>query len=102
MPVGATSIMCNVERTSVVDRRQFITTALGLSAIAFSGLPAPAATMTYDDAVRTSRAPLQAAPRDRELVRFATLAANSHNTQPRKFNAHGNESVFVFFFLWCF
>lgn len=91
MPVGATSVMCNVEWTSVVDRRQFITTALGLSATAFSGLPAPAATMTYDEAVSTSRAPLQAAPRDRELVRFATLAANSHNTQPWIFTARGNE-----------
>ncbi|PMX44218.1 Tat pathway signal protein, partial [Pseudomonas sp. MPR-R2A6] len=38
--------------------------------------------MTYDEAVKASRAPLGAASRDRELVRFATLAANSHNTQP--------------------
>lgn len=49
--------------------------------------------MTYDEAVNISRAPLQAAPRDRELVRFATLAANSHNTQPWIFSAHGNEIV---------
>ncbi|MGY8708635.1 Tat pathway signal protein [Bradyrhizobium sp. 18BD] len=47
--------------------------------------------MTYDEAVKASRAPLQAAPRDRELVRFATLAANSHNTQPWIFSAHANE-----------
>nr|WP_245331931.1 Tat pathway signal protein [Bradyrhizobium sp. NAS80.1] len=47
--------------------------------------------MTYDEAVNTSRAPLQAAPRDRELVRFATLAANSHNIQPWIFFARGNE-----------
>lgn len=80
-----------VERKLVVDRRQFIATALGFSASAISGLPAAAATMTYDGAVNTSRAPLQAAPRDRELVRFATLAANSHNTQPWTFSAHGNE-----------
>ena len=38
--------------------------------------------MTYEEAVTASRAPLQTVPRDRELVRFATLAANSHNTQP--------------------
>jgi hypothetical protein len=47
--------------------------------------------MTYDEAVRVSRAPLQTSPRDRELVRFATLAANSHNTQPWTFTAHANE-----------
>lgn len=75
----------------MVDRRQFITTALGLSAAA-SGVPAAAAaTITYDEAVRTSRGPLRAAPRDRELVRFATLAANSHNTQPWIFSARSNE-----------
>ena len=74
----------------MVDRRQFIAATLGLSAAAVSGLPAGAAGMTYDEAVKTSRAPLRAAPRDRELVRFATLAANSHNTQPWIFSAHDN------------
>ena len=64
---------------------------LGLSAAAVGGLPAGAAGMTYDEAVKTSRAPLRSAPRDRELVRFATLAANSHNTQPWMFSAGGNE-----------
>lgn len=47
--------------------------------------------MTYDETVNASRTPLQAVPRDRELVRFATLAANSHNTQPWIFSARGNE-----------
>lgn len=75
----------------VVDRRHFIATALGLSAAAISNLPAAAATMTYDETVNASRTPLQAVPRDRELVRFATLAANSHNTQPWIFSARGNE-----------
>ena len=75
----------------VVDRRQFIGAALALSAAAAGGLPAGAASMTYDEAVKMSRAPLGAAPRDRELVRFATLAANSHNTQPWIFAAHGDE-----------
>jgi len=75
----------------VVDRRQFIKATLGLSAAAVGSLPAGATSMTYDEAVNTSRAPLAAAPRDRELVRFATLAANSHNTQPWIFAAHGNE-----------
>jgi len=75
----------------VVDRRRFIATTLGLSAVAVSGLSAGAAGMTYDEAVKTSRASLRSAPRDRELVRFATLAANSHNTQPWIFSARGDE-----------
>jgi hypothetical protein len=80
-----------VERTLVVDRRQFIAAALGCCSTAIGGLPAAAATMTYDEAVNASRAPLQAAPRNRELVRFATLAANSHNTQPWIFSARDNQ-----------
>jgi hypothetical protein len=47
--------------------------------------------MTYDQAVRSTWGPLQATPRDRELVRYATLAANSHNTQPWIFSAGANE-----------
>jgi nitroreductase len=47
--------------------------------------------MTYEQAVATTWAPLQMAPRDRELVRFATLAANSHNSQPWIFSANQNE-----------
>ncbi|MDA9463496.1 Tat pathway signal protein [Bradyrhizobium sp. CCBAU 53415] len=74
----------------VVDRRQFIATTLGLSAVAVTAPSAAAAARTYDEAANTSRAPLQAAPRDRELVRFATLAANSHNTQPWIFSVRGN------------
>lgn len=53
--------------------------------------PSKAASMTYDQAVRSTWRPLQASPRDRELVRYATLAANSHNTQPWMFSAAGNE-----------
>nr|QDF36537.1 Tat pathway signal protein [Bradyrhizobium symbiodeficiens] len=79
-----------MERTFVVDRRQFIAAALGLSTAAVGG-PAAAAAMTYDEAAKSSRVALQAVPRDRELVRFATLAANSHNTQPWIFSARGNE-----------
>ncbi|WP_271558453.1 MULTISPECIES: Acg family FMN-binding oxidoreductase [unclassified Bradyrhizobium] len=76
-----------------IDRRQLMTIALGLSAAAITARPSTAATTTYEETVRASRAPLQPAPRDRELVRFATLAANSHNTQPWIFSARGNEIV---------
>jgi hypothetical protein len=59
----------------------------------FRPTPADAASVTYDQAVRSTWRPLQATPRDRELVRYATLAANSHNTQPWAFSATGNEIV---------
>jgi nitroreductase len=50
--------------------------------------PAPslAATATsYEEAVRSTWAPLQPDGGMSELVRYATLAANSHNTQPWRF-----------------
>ena len=36
----------------------------------------------YDKAGQAMRGPLPARPADRELIRYATLAPNSHNTQP--------------------
>lgn len=39
----------------------------------------------YDDAVKAMRVILPAQPGLRDYVRFGTLAANSHNTQPWKF-----------------
>ena len=39
----------------------------------------------YDDAVAALRAPLPAEPSLYDLVRYASLAPNSHNTQPWKF-----------------
>jgi nitroreductase len=48
---------------------------------------AAATLQTYEQAAREARLPLRATPRARELVRFATLAANSHNTQPWIFTA---------------
>jgi hypothetical protein len=79
-----------------IDRRQMLSAALGFSAAAMTGLPSrgAAASMTYDEAARTARAPLHGPPRNRELVRFATLAANSHNTQPWIFTT-GSESISI-------
>jgi hypothetical protein len=72
-----------------IDRRQMLMALLGFHAAATVGIaPSNAlAAMTYEEAIRAARAPLQPKPgdwqlRDRELVRLATLAANSHNTQP--------------------
>jgi hypothetical protein len=41
--------------------------------------------MSYQDAVNSARAPFRRDGGPQELVRYATLAANSHNTQPWKF-----------------
>jgi hypothetical protein len=41
--------------------------------------------MSYDEAVQMTWAPLRADGGLKELVRYATLAANSHNTQPWRF-----------------
>ncbi len=40
----------------------------------------------YDAAVAAIRAPLPEQPRMLDLIRFATLAANGHNTQPWRFH----------------
>ncbi len=44
----------------------------------------------YTAAVTALRRPLPANPEARDLIRFATLAANSHNTQAWDFRAAGN------------
>jgi hypothetical protein len=44
----------------------------------------------YDQAVAAIRSPLPAEPGLRDLVRFATLAPNSHNTQPWTFRLEEN------------
>jgi hypothetical protein len=51
------------------------------------------ASMTYEQAASAIRTPLRTTPRDRELVRFATLAANSHNTQPWTFTANAGRII---------
>jgi nitroreductase len=40
---------------------------------------------TYDSAAFVMRTPLSQSPEVRDLVRFAALAANSHNTQAWRF-----------------
>lgn len=48
----------------------------------------------YDDAVNAMRVGLPAKPELRDFVRFGTLAANSHNTQPWKFRL-GDDTIDV-------
>jgi Nitroreductase family len=45
---------------------------------------------SYDTAMLALRAPLPASPAPPDLVRFATLAANSHNTQAWRFRVAGD------------
>ncbi len=45
----------------------------------------------YAEAENALRAPLAAQPSDRELIRYATLAPNSHNTQAWRFAAAPGE-----------
>ena len=44
-------------------------------------------TRDYADHIEFSRAPLPADPTENDLIRYATLAANGHNTQPWRFRA---------------
>jgi TAT (twin-arginine translocation) pathway signal sequence/Nitroreductase family len=48
----------------------------------------------YDEAAASLRAPLPTEPGLKDFVRYATLAPNSHNTQPWKF-ALGRDSVTI-------
>ncbi len=80
------------------DRRDVLMAALGLAAGAQIATPAVANTMTYDDAAAAIRAPLKTGAsgsmeKVREAIRYATLAANSHNTQPWLFSANATRVV---------
>jgi nitroreductase len=66
----------------------------GLVAIAGAGAYAACRDMgsmeDYNASLAQSRALLTAAPETRDLIRYASLAANSHNTQPWRFKLHQN------------
>lgn len=76
----------------MIDRRRLLGAALGFAAGATtSPSSSAAAPIAHEEAARAARVPLRATPRDRELVRCATLAANSHNTQPWSFTTAANK-----------
>jgi nitroreductase len=69
---------------------------LGVTALAVGGAGAVSLGLRqmgsmdeYNAAVAASRSALNQPPESRDLVRFATLAANSHNTQPWTFSIDG-------------
>ena len=81
-------------RFKVTTRRNIV---LGGGALAFAGAGAAYATFRgmgsldeYDASVAVTRAALSQTPEIGEFVRFATLAASGHNTQPWKFRAGAN------------
>jgi hypothetical protein len=72
----------------MIDRRRLMAAGIGAAGIALLP-PHPAngaQAMTYDEAAREASAPLRPDGGPTELVRMATLAANSHNTQPWTFS----------------
>ncbi len=67
----------------MIDRREMTAGVLASGAsTVYHSIPAVAATTSYEAAVEATWAPLRLQPLGRELVRFASLAANSHNSQP--------------------
>jgi hypothetical protein len=71
----------------MIDRRILITGGVGLASgvLLNPDLALADRRVSYEDAVRSTWAPLQIDGGPRELVRYASLAANSHNTQPWTF-----------------
>jgi hypothetical protein len=70
----------------MIDRRRWMKAAAGLAGDTLLASEAGAnLAMTYDEAVRMTYAPLRSDFGLLEAIRYATLAASSHNTQPWKF-----------------
>lgn len=87
--------MATAKSASVLTRRKaFIGGTAALAAGAgFVGLSIArmGSAQEYDRAMKRLRAPLGPDADARELVRYATLAANSHNTQPWRFRIAKDE-----------
>ncbi len=82
----------------MVDRRNLLigggAVLLAGAGAAWSGMRQMGSMADYDAAMATLRAPLPASPADQDLIRFATLAANSHNTQAWAFRtSHGRIDI---------
>ncbi len=75
-----------------LHRRSFLAASLaGLATTSLGGC-------TYEDSIYAAvldemTQPVPAKPEIRDLVRYATLAANGHNTQPWQFRAHRDDIV---------
>lgn len=73
----------------MVDRRQILigggALALAGSYAVYLGIRQMGSMEDYDASVSTTRTALSQRPEMRDLLRYATLAASSHNTQPWRF-----------------
>jgi nitroreductase len=73
----------------MVDRRHVLfaagAAAIGVAGAGWSGVRRMGTMQDYAADIAPLRAPLHASPALRDLIRFATLAANSHNTQAWRF-----------------
>jgi hypothetical protein len=84
------------EHFPMMDRRELVAGAFGVAGwMAISVRMAAAKPLTpYQLAIHSTWAPMRLDSSKRELVRFATLADNSHNTQPWKFSIR-NDSISI-------
>lgn len=77
-----------------MERRHLLIGAGGLALATVGGIAltfrAMGSSAGYDDAMAMIRAPLPDRPQLPDLVRYATLAANGHNTQPWRFRLSEN------------
>jgi Nitroreductase family len=74
----------------MVNRRTLLiggAIAIAGAGAVWSGIRRMGSMVEYNAAMATLRAPLPASPDAADLIRFATLAANSHNTQAWQFRA---------------
>jgi hypothetical protein len=73
----------------MINRRTFLwgggSSALALAGAAYVGLKDHCSMEEYKAAVAATRATPNHMPETRDLIRYATLAANSHNSQPWRF-----------------
>lgn len=73
----------------MVDRRTILlgggVVSLAGMATAYLGLRGMGSMEEYNASIAASRAALKQTPETRDFIRYATLAANSHNTQPWRF-----------------
>ncbi|WP_435417911.1 Tat pathway signal protein [Parerythrobacter aurantius] len=86
------SIPFNGRRHMKFSRREFLAAGGAASSLALVGGCSGRGMSEYDAAVSALRAPLPVEPQLMDLVRYATLAPNSHNTQPWKFRL-GSDAV---------
>ncbi|RJF84895.1 Tat pathway signal protein [Azospirillum cavernae] len=76
----------------MVNRRSILlgggVVAVAAAGGAYAALQNMGSMTDYNDSVAETRAALVEAPEARDFIRCATLAANSHNTQPWRFKVH--------------